>query len=378
MTTKQARRERAARRRRLPSLRLERRAAPGAASGTLIPHPQAAASTVRAISYDLEAVVEHEPATPAELKALRREGAVLWVDVVGLSDVELIRAIGEAFGLHSLALEDVVNVHQRPKAEEFEDHVFIVVRALDAAGGAATEQVSMFVGPDYLITFQERPGDCFEPVRERLRSQQRRVRGQGTDYLAYALIDSVIDNFFPRLEAYGEDIERLEAAVVAAPEPAHIERLHGLKRELLGLRRAIWPMREMVNSLIRYETPLITDSTRIYLRDCYDHAIQLMDIVETYREVASGLLDVYLSSMSAKLNEIMKVLTIIATIFIPLGFLVGLWGMNFDRASPWNMPELGWRFGYPLALGICALVGVGLVFYFRRKGWLGGKGGPPD
>jgi magnesium transporter len=303
---------------------------------------------------------------------------VTWVDVQGLGDVETVRALGDRFDLHGLALEDVINVHQRPKVELYENHVFIVTRMVGGpatdGGGADTEQVAMFLGADFLLTFQERSGDCFEPVRERLRHAGGRIRAARADYLAYTLIDAVIDGYFPVLEGYGERVERLEDAVTARPDAALVAQIHALKRDLLTLRRAIWPQREMVNALIRDESSLVAEPTRLYLRDCYDHAIQLMDMIETYREIASGLVDLHLSSFSARLNEVMKVLTIIATIFIPLSFITGLYGMNFDpSASRWNMPELGWRYGYPFALGLMGVVAIGLLVYFRRKGWIGGR-----
>jgi len=292
--------------------------------------------------------------------------------VVGLADVATVDQVGAAFGLHRLALEDVLNVHQRPKVEEFEQHLFVVARMLDDERRAESEQLALFLGEGFLLTFQERPGDCFEPVRARLRLGKGRIREAGADYLAYALIDAVIDRYFPALESYGEEIEELEEQVIAGPEPGQVSRLHVLKRELLGLRRAVWPTRDMVSALIREDTPFIGEATRVYLRDCYDHAVQLMDLVETYREIVSGLLDVYLSSMSARLNEVMKMLTIIATIFIPLSFVASLYGMNFDpTASPWNMPELGAYFGYPIAIGVMVAIAVALLAYFRWKGWLG-------
>jgi len=349
----------------------KRRGSPaGAPPGTLTVSPDAVAPRLRALAYGKDKIEELEGPDLDRIKALREAYPMLWVDVTGLADVELIRKLGEAFGLSALALEDVVNVHQRPKAEEFPDYVFAVVRMVRPGIGADSEQVALFFGTNFVLSFQERPGDCFEPVRERLRRDRGRLRQQGPDYLAYTLLDAVIDGYFPVLERYGEEIERLEDAVIATPERRQVERLHLIKRDLLLLRRSVWPMREMINVLIRDESPLVSSQTRLYLRDAYDHAIQLLDIVETYREIATGLLDVYLSSMSAKLNEVMKLLTIIATIFIPLSFLTGLWGMNFDRASPFNMPELGWRFGYPLALFVMAIVAAGLTWYFWRKGWL--------
>jgi magnesium transporter len=350
---------------------IRRRSEPGAPPGTLIADPSAIRPVIHATLYSAEMISQHADCSLADLPALRNDGHVLWVDVTGLADISVIEGIGAAFGIHRLALEDVINVHQRPKAEAFEDHVFIVSRMLVPGRGTETEQVSMFLGDNYLVTFQERPGDCFDPVRARLEAGRGRIRQSGADFLAYALIDTIIDGYYPVLEHSGEAVERLEDEVIASPDAGQVDRIHTVKRDLLTLRRAIWPTREMVNGLIRDESPFMGDSTRLYLRDCYDHTIQLMDIVETYREIASGLLDVYLSSMSARMNEIMKVLTIIATIFIPLGFIAGLYGMNFDPdTSPLNMPELRAYYGYPFALGLMVAVAGGLVFYFWRKGWL--------
>jgi magnesium transporter len=337
-------------------------------AGTVRQDPGAAPTDVRVISYSRTELVEHEHVACADLPKLHRRGETLWVDVTGLADVGAIESIGAAFGLHRLTLEDIINTHQRPKVDTFDHYVFIVMKMLDHSDAGLTEQMSIIVGKDYLVTFQERPGDCFEQTRARLRRVGSQLRGEGPDRLAHALIDAVIDNFFPLLENYGEIIEDLEDQVVSSPEPAHVERLHSIKRDLLEIRRSVWPTRELVNMLIRDEHPLIHESTRVYLRDCYDHTIQLMDIVETYREIASGLLDVYLSSMSARMNEIMKVLTIIATIFIPLSFFAGLWGMNFKY-----MPELDEVWGYPAALTLMVSIAAGLLLYFRRKGWLGEK-----
>lgn len=346
--------------------------APGAQPGTLESRADPAATHIQVFAYGPDEIAEHKVTTVEEIVALRAQSPVLWVNVVGLGNVDLIASLGEEFDLHRLALEDVVNVHQRPKADEYDENIFIVTRMLHAGEPSGSEQVSMFMGADFLLTFQERPGDCFEPVRKRLRDGRGRIRSSPPDYLCYAILDAMIDGYFPVLEDYGEQLEDLEDAVVSDPEPDHVQRLHELKRDLLMMRRSVWPLREMISSVIRDEHKLITDSTRVYLRDCYDHAIQLMDIIETYREIATGLIDVYISSVSAKLNEVMKVLTIIATIFIPLGFIAGLYGMNFDpRVSPWNMPELGWRYGYPATLLVMALIGVGMLFYFWRKGWIG-------
>jgi magnesium transporter len=351
---------------------IKRQTRPGAAPGTVIAPVAAQRPVIDLIVYGPSKLVELNDASIEDIRRARREHPVAWVNVTGLGDAELINQLAELFALHKLSMEDVMNVHQRPKAEEFEDHIFLVTRMVRDGEGVHTEQMSFFLGGDYLLTLQERAGDCFGGLRERLRGGKGRVQSAGPDYLCYALVDAVIDQYFPVLERYGESLEDLEDDVVSHPAPGNITRLHDMKRELLTLRRSIWPHREMINSLTRDENPLIQGETRVYLRDVYDHTIQLMDIVETYREIASGLVDVHISSVTAKLNEIMKVLTVIATIFIPLSFIASLYGMNFDRAaSPWNMPELGWRFGYPFSVFLMGAVAVALLVYFRRKGWLG-------
>ncbi len=352
-------------------MRRERRVPPGAAPGTLVADPSAMQPTMELIAYGPDDYAEHAVRDITELRGLVGKHPVNWINVVGLADLELIRDLGSMFDLHRLALEDVINLYQRPKAEEYEDHVFIVTRMIHADDAAATEQVSMFLRDDLLLTFQERPGDNFEPVRNRLRGDRGFVRERKADYLAYALLDAVIDGYFPALEACGERLEKLEDSVIANPGAVQVSQIHELKGELLSLRRAIWPQREMINALTRESSMSISDQTRVYLRDCYDHTIQLMDLVETYREIAFGLIDLYLSSASARMNEIMKVLTVIATIFIPLSFITGLYGMNFDPdVSPWNMPELRWYWGYPLIIGGMAVATLLLLFYFYRKGWI--------
>jgi magnesium transporter len=302
---------------------------------------------------------------------MRSKFTTVWIDIVQFGDSELISQIGKTFGLHKLALEDAVNTHQRPKVEEYDDYLFVVALMLEANDAVNTAQVAFFIGAGYVITFQERPGDCFENVRDRIRKGTGRIRTEGSDYTAYALLDAIVDGYFPVLERMGDRLEALEDRVIGAPEPGNITELHEMKRELLLLRRAIWPHREVFNTLIRNEHPLIAKETQPFLRDCYDHTVQLMDIVETYREMASGLVDVHISSVSMKLNEVMKVLTIVATIFIPLSFIASVYGMNFDRAvSPWNMPELGWYLGYPFALLLMCASAVGLLWYIWKRGWL--------
>lgn len=350
--------------------RFGRRAKPGAPPGTLLGDPDATTTAVNIIRFNADTFAEERIDDVRGIPLPEDDGLTLWVDVVGLGDIALIERIGERFGFHSLALEDVVNVHERPKMEAHDDHLYVVLRMVAAEPGTQTEQVSIFLSAGLVLTFQERPGDCFEPVRDRLRRGKGRIRALQPDYLFYALIDAVVDRYYPWLESCGGSLEQLEDDVLADPHPRHIERLHALKRELLAVRRAVWPARDVLSALMREETPFIADTTRVYLRDAYDHSVQLIDIVETYHEISSGLIEGYLSSLSAKMNEVMKVLTIMATVFLPLTFITGLYGMNFDRASAFNMPELGWRFGYFFSLAAMFLSAVGLLYYFWRKGWL--------
>jgi len=346
---------------------------PGTAPGTLTPHaaPDGAPVRVTVLDYSPEHVTEREVQKIEEVFSFRDTASVTWINVEGLSDVALLERLGRHFKLHPLSLEDVLNCGQRPKVEDYDDYEFAVLKSLHLNDeGIELEQISLVFGKNYVITFQERPGDSFEPVRERIRKGKGQIRRAGPDYLAYALMDALIDEFFPVLEQYGERIEELEDELVDHPSPQSVHQIHGLKRDLLVLRRVAWPERDLVNALLRDESPLIEAETKVFLRDCYDHMVQAMDMIETYRELAAGMLDVYLSSVSNRMNEVMKVLTIIATIFIPLSFIAGVYGMNFDTASPWNMPELHWRFGYPFSLGLMAAVALWMVLYFKRKGWL--------
>lgn len=357
---------------------VRRRTPLGAPPGTLIADETAAHPVIRVMAYGGETIEEFEAQTAASLTEHVGAHPVVWIDVQGLGDMETLTRLGEMLDLHRLALEDVVNVHQRAKVEEYQNNLFIVTRMPARSDRVETEQMSIFLGKDFVLTFQERHGDHFDAVRQRLRtSPGGRIRSSGPDYLAYALLDAAVDAFFPVLERFGELVEDLELEVTGQPEAVSITHIHDLKRDLLDLRRAIWPLREMINVLIRGEGALVGHETKLYLRDVYDHAVQLLDIVETYREIASGMVDVYLSSISAKMNEVMKVLTIIATIFIPLSFVASVYGMNFDPSvSPWNMPELGWRYGYPYAIGLMIVVTGVMLIYFRRRGWLGGRRKP--
>jgi magnesium transporter len=319
--------------------------------------------------YDAARCTEQENCVLDQLPALAAAGEVLWLDVVGLGSSAFMASLGERFGLHGLALEDVLNTHQRPKVEAYADHLYLVAR-VPVSGQPETQQVSIFLTRGLVITLQGADSDCFAQIRERLRQGKGRIRGMPADYLVYALVDVVVDHYFPILEEAGETLEQLENDIVENPTPEQIERLHALKHTLLSLRRAIWPTRDMLSALVRDDLGFVQDSTHVYLRDVQDHTFQLIDILETYREIASSLMDVYLSSLSTKLNAVMKTLTIMATVFMPMTFITGLYGMNFDRSSPWNLPELGWRFGYPFALGIMTALAVGFLYYFSRKGWL--------
>jgi magnesium transporter len=352
--------------------RFKRYHTPGTAPGTLRAPEIARVDKVRVrvIDYDAEHVEEREIEHLDECRRFSDTPSVTWINVDGLTDVPLLESLGQMFRLHALTLEDVLNCGQRPKVEDYGAYKFIVLRSLRMEGGRlAGEQISLFLGPNFVLTFQEVPGDSFDPVRERIRQGKGLIRKSGPDYLAYALIDALIDEFFPVLEQFGERIETLEDELIERPSPATLHQIHDVKRELLALRRAAWPERDLLNTLLRDDSELIRPETKIFLRDCYDHVVQALDMIETYRELASGMLDVYLSSLSNRMNEVMKVLTVISTIFIPLTFIAGIYGMNFHPNSPWNMPELDWWFGYPFSLALMVAVALGMVAYFRRKNW---------
>ncbi|MGB2821194.1 MAG: magnesium/cobalt transporter CorA [Phycisphaerae bacterium] len=349
----------------------------GEVPGTLHVDPEAPAPVVRMIAYGPDTCDEQEVTDLASLRQAVGKAPVTWVNVDGLGDAKPISTIGEVFGLHPLALEDVVNVPQRAKVEQYGETLFVVTRMALLGERLDTEQISLFLGKGFVLTFQERAGDCLDPVRDRIRKGMGRIRRAGADYLAYAILDAVVDGYFPVLEQYGERLEDLEDQIAGKPAPSMIGRIHDAKRDLLALRRAIWPQREATSALLREELDLIGETTRMYLRDCYDHVVQIIDMVETYREMTSGLLDAYQTNISNRMNEIMKVLTIIATIFIPLGFLAGIWGMNFNaEKSFWNMPLLSQPWGYRLALGLMLAIALTMLALFWRKGWLGHSSPP--
>ncbi|MEK0448728.1 MAG: magnesium/cobalt transporter CorA [Verrucomicrobiota bacterium] len=322
-----------------------------------------------------ESVIRSVPELPAEVT----KGNVLWIELNGLADVNLLKALGERFNLHPLALEDVLNVGQRPKFETYENHLFIIAQMIynEGAETLCGEQVSIFVGENVLISIQEdHETDVFEPVRQRIRVGGGYVRKMGPDYLAYALLDAIVDHCFPVLEIIGEALEEMENEVLNKPNPRTVGTVHNFKRTLMQLRRFVWPERDVVSAMLHSDSQVIRKETRIFLRDLYDHTVQIMDLIEAYREVTTGLFEMYLSSVSLRTNEIMRVLTVISAIFIPLTFIVGLYGMNFQPttttgdAAPANMPELHWKYGYPLVLGVMALIAAGQIYFFKRKKWM--------
>lgn len=348
-----------------------RRAPAGTPPGTLLRNEKASETQATLILIDDDGTEHRKVATIADIEAAMATGRRLWLDIVGLGDIGFLEEVGRIFDVNPLALEDINNTNQRPKVDIYGNHALVFMHMTDGEHVSSKEQLAILFDKKHVVTFQERPGDCLDPVRKRLPHPQGRMRRSGAAYLVYALIDTVIDHYFPLLERIGDQLETLEGEITSDPQPNEVARLHELKRELLIVKRAVWPTREMLGALTRDDSDLVPAAVHLYLRDTYDHAVQLIDIVETYRELSSGLLDLYLSSVSTKMNEVMKVLTIVATIFIPLTFLAGIWGMNFDpAASPWNMPELSAYYGYPLALLSMAVTGLGLVFYFRWKKWL--------
>jgi len=350
---------------------------PGTSPATLLPLPAGCtvAPTIKLVEYNEKMITEREIKSVDELpEPFLEDGVQRWIDMEGLGDVHLLKALGEKYHLHPLAIEDVVNIGQRPKVEPYDKHLFIVADMVyeDKEERLCGEQVSIFVGKHLVITIQEAVGgDVFDPVRERLRGGRGFIRKSNSDYLAYALLDAIIDHYFPVLERLGDSIEQLENEVLARPTQVSVSKIHNYKRTLMQLRRYVWPVRDLVTALIHDDTGIVSDNTKVYLRDCYDHSVQIMDLVETYRDVSSGLMDLYLSAVGMRTNEIMRVLTVMSAIFIPLTFVAGVYGMNFDREDGWwNMPELHQAWGYPACLALMVLIAIGQVLFFKRKKWL--------
>lgn len=338
----------------------------GAIPGELIAHSDAHTTQIRVIAYGPEKITDEVVTTIDEISALRTQHPHIWVDLVGFADLELLKAVGDLFGLHPLALEDMVELGQRPKAVEYGEQTLIVMRQVWEGD---LEQLSIAVGAGFVLTIQEKPGDPWEPVRRRLHGSRGRVRKAGPDYLAYALVDTAIDQYYPLFDEVGLELEALETRIYAGEDV--VPDLARVRHTLTGLRRILWPTRDALASLCRGEIPAaFQPETMPYLRDGLDHAARLVEIGDSLRESAGTLMDTHVALSSQRLGESMGVLTTIATIFMPLSFLVGMYGMNFDRASPWNMPELGWKYGYPALICVMLMVAGGLILYFRKRKWL--------
>lgn len=343
---------------------------PGTAPATLIaPEGEVGKPVITLIDYDKDHFEQRVVENIEEVFGCRDNRHVSWINIDGLGDVEVFHKLGEHFGLHPLALEDVLNVGQRPKLEQYSDHYFIIAQMIfDDSDGKEinSEQVSIFLKNNVLITIQQDPTrDVFDGLRNRLRNGRGFARSMGHDYLAYALMDAMVDHYFPVLERIGDAVEDLETELLENPSRSCLTTLHDLKRSLLYLRRVSWPEREVLNSLMRDESGLVSQETKVFLRDCYDHTIQIMDVIESYRDLTTGMMDLYLSSLGMRTNEIMRVLTVVTSIFIPLTFIAGVYGMNFQ-----NMPELRTRDGYFIVLGLMGAIGLGMLYFFRRKKWL--------
>ncbi|MFT6429359.1 MAG: magnesium transporter [Halopseudomonas sp.] len=341
----------------------------GAAPGTLVHIGDHGAfeSVLSLMVYDENQLQSHEGITTAQCQALIGQHGVKWLNMYGVHQACSVQALGEIFGLHPLVLEDILNTDQRPKVEDYEGYLYIVLRMLrfdESRQQIHSEQVSLILGQDYVLSMQEKPGDVFQGLRERIQSG-RRIRFMQADYLAYAILDSVVDHYFVLLEKLGDEIEALEDELLIKPEPGTLQRIHHFKREMLMLRKAVWPLREVLSQLARDDHPLISKETRLFMRDVYDHSIHVIDTIDTLRDLLASMLELYLSSINNKMNEVMKVLTIIATLFMPLTFIAGIYGMNFEY-----MPELVWRWGYPSVWLVMLLVASGLLLLFRRRGWL--------
>ncbi len=323
---------------------------------------------VHIMDYDAEHLEERDLEDIEQCFTYRDAPSITWINVVGLHRVDLIETIGNRFGLHPLVMEDILNTAQRPKIELFEDYAFIICKMLvydQEQDRVRFEQISLVLGPSFVLSFQEVEGDAFDPVRERIRKGRGRIRKRNEDYLLYALLDAVVDQYFVVLEKIGEGLEGMEEDLMDDPGPEVMERIHLLKRELIFLRKSVWPLREVVSALQRGEADSITEGTLVFLRDLYDHTIQAIDTLETYNDMASGLLDYYMSLMGNRMNEVMKVLTIVATLFIPITFIAGVYGMNFEF-----MPELRWKWAYPAALGVMLAMVVLMLIWFKRKRFL--------
>lgn len=347
----------------------KRRFKPGAPPGTLVPEAAPARETkVTVISYSQEEYEEIEAGSVEECFQYVGKREVTWINVNSTQDAKMLTELGEQFGFHPLTLEDVMNGGQRPKMEDFGNHIFITLRPPQKTSTESSidlSQINIFLGSDFVVTIHDAAEDVFEPVIRRMKENKGRIRGMKSDYLAYALIDLLVDRYFPIMESVGDQIEYIEDEIQDNPSPEVVRKIREIKRDLILIRSSIWPMREVINSLQREEPELVTDTTKVFLRDVYDHTIQIADIVESYRDILSEMFNVYLSVKADSTNEVMRILTIFATIFIPLTFVVGIYGMNFEF-----MPELKWRPAYFILLGLMVLIGLGMVRFFRKRGWM--------
>lgn len=343
---------------------------PGTSPGTLVADPKRGQPVVSLIAYNKDKVIEEAKIEVQKIKPFLKQNNVVWVNVEGLGDAETVRQIGEMFGIHQLALEDVLTGHQRAKLEQYGDNYFLISHMIELREYLMTEQVCIYMGQGFVVTFQDGPLDCFERVRERIRRKAGRICISGSDYLGYALLDSIIDCYFPVLEKYGEKLEDIEDEIIERCERSTISKVHEVKRDLLTMRRAIWPLREAISNLLRDPSELFTPETLIFLRDCADHTIQISDFIETFRELGADLMDVYLSNVSNRLGENMKLLTIITTVCAPPTVVAAIYGMNFNPdVSKWNMPELNWEYGYPFALALMVALTLVTSFVLWRQGW---------
>jgi len=346
----------------------------GAPPGTLVAPSGARATTLRVIDYNTDELVERDIETVAELKLYLERESTSWIDVVGLGDVSHIREIGELFGLSSVVMEDILTLGQAPKFEDHDSYGFVLADLPSGEGRLEVEQISLVFGERFVVSFREHESDCFEPVRERISQGRKRIRTLGSDYLVYALLDVLVDSFYPVVKGNRMRLEEIEDRLSEGPFDEAVPAIHAIRRELRLLRRVLEPLTVALQRMLRPELELISKDTRIYLADCWENSRRQLESIDAHRELGNDLFDLHMSQLSHKLNEVMKVLTIFSALFIPLTFVAGIYGMNFDPdASRWNMPELSWAYGYPAAIAVMLSLAIGLLIYFVRKGWIGGS-----
>ncbi len=323
---------------------------------------------IRIIDYDADSCETREIYDFQDIGKYKDTKTVSWINFDGIHNPDLMEKVGKEFNIHPLVMEDILNTDQRSKIDDYDDYIFLVTRMFYNITGIdeiKSEQISIIIGQNYILSFQETEGDLFDVLRDRLKQNKGKMRKLGPDYLGYCLLDMIVDNYFSIIEKLGEDLEELEDELVDDPGKSTLQRVYSIKQRMTSLRKSVWPLRDAISRFNKLESTLVSDTTRLYLRDVYDHTVQVIDAIETYRDTSASMIDIYLSSISFKMNEIMKVLTIISTIFIPLTFIVGLYGMNFS-----NIPELRWKYGYFVVLGIMVIIAIFMLFYFKRKKWI--------